>query len=232
MLWQFQVNSKGIQPYTHSCWFLDETEWFASQSFHHNHCGEGGLCRVPDSQHRTHAVICSFLSRWVYTSAPARQGIRHPWGQVCHAGQDISHTQGQVWPELPGLQAGLAGWGGLILEKHTKCAWSLLALGGGGRAEARVGFMHGWRVAGGMKGSWALQGSLSPVIPLREHCLALSNAMNAHFTQFAGFSVVYDWSVVVDSATFSWLEAGILVRIKYRHAVKFEFWINGKSFLV
>ena len=54
-----------------------------------------------------------------------------------------------------------------------------------------------------MKGSWALQGSLSPVIPLREHRLALSNAMNAHFMQFAGFSVVYDWSVFVDPATFS-----------------------------
>lgn len=43
--------------------------------------------------------------------------------------------------------------------------------------------------AGGMKGSWALQGSLSPVIPLRERRLALSSAVNAHFTQFAGFPV-------------------------------------------
>ena len=118
------------------------------------------------------------------------------------------------------------------MEKHTKCVWSLPALGGGGRAEARVGFMNGWRVAGGMKGSWALQGSLSPVIPLREHRLALSNAVNAHFTQFAGFPVVYDRSVVLHPATFSWPEAGILVRIKYRHVIKFEFRINGKSFLV
>ena len=74
----------------------------------------------------------------------------------------------------------------------TKCVWSLPALGGGGRAEARVGFINGWRLEVGMKGSWALQGSLSLVIPLREHRLALSNAINAHFMQFAGFPVVYD----------------------------------------
>ena len=43
-----------------------------------------------------------------------------------------------------------------------------------------------------MKASWALQGSLSLVIPLREHRLALSNAINAHFMQFTGFPVVYD----------------------------------------
>ena len=102
--------------------------------------------------------------------------------------------------------------------------------GRGREGRARAGIINGWWA---MKGSWALQGSLSPAsIPLREHHLALSNAVNAHFTQFAGFPVVYDWSVVLHPATFSWPEAGILVRIKYRHVIKFEFRINGKSFLV
>ena len=102
--------------------------------------------------------------------------------------------------------------------------------GAGGRAGARAGKINGWW---GTKGSWASQASLSPgSVRLRVHRLALSNAVNAHSTQFAGLPVVYDWSVVLHPATFSRLEAGILVRIKYRHAVKCEFWINGKSFLV
>lgn len=54
--------------------------------------------------------VCNYLL-FLYSPRP------HTWGQVRRARQCIRHGRGQAWPELPGPHAGLAGPGGLLLEK-------------------------------------------------------------------------------------------------------------------